>query len=448
MDPRSIPYNVPCLIRLRNDERMPFDRWDLFFVNEKCYVGQAEGQASLSVAWLNRDLRFLVVARSIRALAFGYLRIVLPIYLSRLGYSVVQIGVLLSLETAIAYLLTIPMTALADRYGRRLILMLSGGFLALYGVVFASTTDYFLLLLGTAIGAGAAQGGAFSGIEQALVADKSRLASRTKVYSAFEVCFGACFSLGAFLAGLPDALHESFGLGSEESYRLLFLSLALIGGANTLLIARVGETRATSKRVSLLPRRSVGKVARFSVWGLLDGLASGFVNPFYSYFLFVLFGVSTGAIGFLLGVRELLAIIGVFTAPFWARRLGLVRSAALSRIPVIVATALVPLSPNYLGAAILTWIGGVFATVDVPLTQSYSMSVVDEDERARTAGITLVAKRLPSAATSAPAGYLFQSVSRMLPFFLGAGLWFASAASYYVFFSRTKAPQELAAEIQ
>ncbi len=44
--------------------------------------------------WLNRDIGLLVVQRGLRSLTQAYLIIILPIYLTRIGFSAVELGVL------------------------------------------------------------------------------------------------------------------------------------------------------------------------------------------------------------------------------------------------------------------------------------------------------------------------------------------------------------------
>ena len=57
---------------------------------------------------LHRDAKLLIAARGIRAFAFSYLNVVFAIYLDRLGYSTVMIGVIFT----IAYLSSALLTAL------------------------------------------------------------------------------------------------------------------------------------------------------------------------------------------------------------------------------------------------------------------------------------------------------------------------------------------------
>ena len=73
---------------------------------------------------LHHDAKLLMASRGIRAFAFSYLNVVFAIYLDRLGYSTVMIGIIFSVAYIASALLTAVWGYLSDRLGRRKILML------------------------------------------------------------------------------------------------------------------------------------------------------------------------------------------------------------------------------------------------------------------------------------------------------------------------------------
>ena len=73
---------------------------------------------------LHRDAKLLMASRGIRAFAFSYLNVVFAIYLDRLGYSPVMIGVIFTVAYLSGAVLTALWGYLSDRVGRRKILML------------------------------------------------------------------------------------------------------------------------------------------------------------------------------------------------------------------------------------------------------------------------------------------------------------------------------------
>src|SRR5262245_58513837 len=83
---------------------------------------------------LHHDAKLLMISRGIRAFAFSYLGVVFAIYLDRLGYSTVVVGMIFSVAYISSALLTAVWGYLSDRFGRRRILML----LALLTIVSSS----------------------------------------------------------------------------------------------------------------------------------------------------------------------------------------------------------------------------------------------------------------------------------------------------------------------
>ena len=75
-------------------------------------------------------------SRGIRAFAFSYLGVVFAIYLDRLGYSTVVVGMIFSVAYISSALLTALWGYLSDRLGRRRILMLLAALTIVSNVIY------------------------------------------------------------------------------------------------------------------------------------------------------------------------------------------------------------------------------------------------------------------------------------------------------------------------
>ena len=87
---------------------------------------------------LTRDGWLLLLTRLTRLLAYGSLSVVLVLYLTGLGLSETQTGLLLSLTLVGDTGISLFLTTRADRIGRRRTLRI-GALLMVAGLVFAST---------------------------------------------------------------------------------------------------------------------------------------------------------------------------------------------------------------------------------------------------------------------------------------------------------------------
>ena len=72
---------------------------------------------------LTPDGRLLFAARSLRLFAYGFLAVVLALYLASLGLSDADVGLLLSLTLLGDTVISLWITTTADRWGRRRMLL-------------------------------------------------------------------------------------------------------------------------------------------------------------------------------------------------------------------------------------------------------------------------------------------------------------------------------------
>ena len=87
-----------------------------------------------------------------RLFAYGFLAIVLALYLAQIGLNDQQIGALLSGTLVGDAIISLWLTRVADRLGRRRMLLIGAGLMILAGVVFALTSNILLLAVAAIIG--------------------------------------------------------------------------------------------------------------------------------------------------------------------------------------------------------------------------------------------------------------------------------------------------------
>src|SRR5918992_4091093 len=138
-----------------------------------------------------------MAARGIRAFAFSYLNVVFAIYLDRIGYSTVVIGVIFSVAYLSGALLTAVWGYVSDRYGRKNILMLLAALTVISNAILVFFTGLVFILLAVIIanvgaggsGGGGSGGGPFNPAEEALLAEKCSPKDRNQIY-ALNFCAG------------------------------------------------------------------------------------------------------------------------------------------------------------------------------------------------------------------------------------------------------------------
>src|SRR5712692_1913745 len=135
---------------------------------------------------LTPDVRLLFATRVTRLFAYGFLSVVLALYLAQAGLSETQIGTLFTLTLIGDAGISLWITTSADRIGRQRMLLLGAGLMLFAGIIFALTQNIVLLAIAGIIGVispGGSEVGPFLSIEQAALSQIIPGAQRTRVFA-------------------------------------------------------------------------------------------------------------------------------------------------------------------------------------------------------------------------------------------------------------------------
>lgn len=401
-----------------------------------------------------RDLTLLFVSRGVRLFAYGFLSVVLVLYLKALGLSDGEIGALLTLTLLGDTALTLWLTTLADRIGRRRMLLVGAGLMCLAGLVFAATRNPWWLLAAATIGVISPSGsevGPFLSIEQAALTQLLKPERRTLFFAWYNLLGSATTACGALIAGSVCAAMESGGATGAAIYRPVVQSyglLALVLGACVLGLSAAVELpaheqpHASTGRSGLGP--SKGLVAKLSALFAMDAFGGGFiVQAVLAYWFSVRFHADAEDLGRLFFAANLLAGASALLAVWLARRIGLVNTMVFTHLPSNVLLILVPLMPTYELAAGLLFLRYSTSQMDVPTRQSYLMAVVSPAERSAAAGWTAMARSLGAACSPALAMELIAHPQWIAwPLYLCGTIKIAYDLLLYREFVHVKPPEE------
>jgi MFS family permease len=407
---------------------------------------------------LERDVLVLMASRGVRAFAFSYLSVIFAIYLNQLGFSTVTVGLVFSTGYATSALLTAVWGFLADRYGRKNILILLAALtiIANFLYIFFSTLIFILIAESIATvgagssGAGGQGGGPFNPVEQALLAEKCRPENRNRIFATNAFVGSIMGSIGALMSGLPQQLQETWGWEPVASYKPLFALTIFFSIGLILAYASIDEhhvPRKREKRIAKQPGR-FGIVTKLALLGVVDNLGGGLIGPLMSYWFFLRFGVELKSLGFMFFLSYILAALSFLLAPTIARRVGVVRTIALSHGLASLIYLFLPLAPTFAIAATMIIFRSFLAYMDHPLRSSFVMGVVKPEDRGSAAGITTLSRQVPVAVSPTLSAYLMQSFALNVPIFIGGFLQFFHDCTFYLLFRDVKPPEERQAKLQ
>lgn len=380
----------------------------------------------------NKDVRILFATRITRLFAYGFLSVVLALYLIEAGLSARQIGLLLALTLAGDAAISLWLTTRADRIGRRRMLTVGAILMLLAGVAFLLTRNPILLTVAAIVGVISPSGneiGPFLSIEQASLTQLVAEGNRTRLFAWYNLAGSFATATGALAGGWLAQVLQSHGWTKLAAFQFVLAGYALAGvalalGFLTLSAAvEVAPTPAAQRRLLGL-HKSRAVVFKLSALFALDAFAGGLiVQSMFALWLHVRFGVETGVIGSIFFGANILAGISALLAANIAARFGLINTMVFTHIPSNILLILVPLMPSLPLAIGVILLRFSISQMDVPTRQSYTMAVVEPDERSAAAGVTGIARSIGAALSPSITGYLLGvPVLYAVPFFISGGL--------------------------
>lgn len=400
----------------------------------------------------NTDLLLLFAARLSRLFAYGFLSVILSIYLVQIGLSIAEVGLLLSLTLCGDALISLLLTTYADRFGRRRTLILGALLLIFAGGVFVNTHNFALLVLAAIVGVISPSGneiGPFLSIEQAALTQLLPDKQRTQVFAWYNLIGSFATACGSLLGGVMPLYLQNLGYSVLDSYRGVLIAYITIGLILTLLFSCLSNRIETPASNTSIPRtlglhRSKKTVLHLSLLFALDAFAGGFVvQSIIAYWFQLKFNVHIEVLGWIFFAANILAGISALLASRIAARFGLINTMVFTHIPSNILLCLVPLMPNVTWAIALLLVRFSISQMDVPTRQSYTMAIVAADERSAASGITTIARSVGAAIAPVISGLLLTSPTLIsTPFLIAGGVKIVYDVLLYRAFKTLKPPEE------
>ena len=365
------------------------------------------------------DAALLFTARSLRLFAYGFVAVVLVLYLSSIGLDDHRIGTLLSLTLAGDVIVSLFLTTRADAFGRKRTLIAGALLMLAAGLAFVATRDFTLLVVAATLGVISPSGnevGPFLAIEQVALAQAAEGHDRTALFAWYNLAGSFATALGSLAGGWVSA---------AAGYRAPIVGYAMCGLALAAIFAFLSpRVESTARRAEARPTSlsSRGIVARLSALFALDSFAGGLVvQSIMAYWFYRRFGLSPATLGTIFFGANVFAGISALAAARIARRFGLLNTMVFTHLPSNVLLILVPFMPNLPLAIAVLLLRFSISQMDVPTRQAFVIAAVDPAERTAAAGITGVARTTGAALAPVLAMPLIASLGHSWVPFVAAG---------------------------
>lgn len=408
----------------------------------------------MALDWISRDGKLILGARVVRTFSYGFLSVVLAIYLNLLGFSEILIGIVLTATLVNSIIFNLISSAYADKIGRRKFLILYAVLMIVSAAIFFMTNNYVALIIAALVGTVNVTGsevGAFLSLEQAIlpqtINDEKK---RTSIFAIYNMAGMFALSAGILVSGLPTILSHQFGLDQIHAIKILFLAYAacalialiiyLVLSPKIEIRVKSQQTKSSFRNITPQSRSTIKKISSLFA---IDSFGGGFViQSIVAFWFYTKFEADLATLSYIFTAAAILTAISYLLASKIASKIGLVNTMVFTHLPSNMLLILTAFAPTFPLAIALYLARMSISQMDVPTRQSYLMAVVKENERVAAAGITNTSRNIaqaisPTFATAIIGQLLFA------PFAIGGVLKLAYDIGLFLNFRRIKPPEEL-----
>jgi MFS family permease len=396
------------------------------------------------------DIALLYIARGVRGLGDGFAIIILPAYLSAIGFSSGQIGLIVSASLLGTALLTLAVGFIAPRHDLRKFLLGGAVLMACTGLAFPSVELFAVIAIVAFVGTinpSTGDLGVLVPLEHAMLAQGVPDHERTRTFARYSLIGALSMATGSLAAALPDFM-TSAGFDKIDAFKIMFYVYAVLGLLCAALYWRLPHARMDEARPSapLGPSRKV--VYRLAALFSLDAFAGGFVvQSLLALWLFIRFDMSLSAASVFFFWTSTLSAFSYPVAAWLSKRFGLINTMVFTHIPSSIFLIAAAFSPNLILVLALLLVRAALSQMDVPTRTSYVMAVVTPGERTAAASVTAVPRSLASSLSPALAGVLLAMPFSGLPLVVCGVLKIAYDLALLRSFRHVKPPEEMPASV-
>jgi len=408
----------------------------------------------MTLDWISQDGKLLLWARTVRTFSYGFLSVILAIYLKLIGFNEILIGVVLTVTLVNSVIFNLLSSAYADRIGRKKILTLYAVLMVISAVIFFFTNNYVALIIAALIGTINVTGseiGAFLSLEQAILPQTvNNIKKRNSIFALYNMVGTFAMSGGVLVSGLPNFLEQHYGLDQISAIKTLFVFyaiLALVVMAIYLALSKGVEIQP--KNGQSIPQNKIspqtrGIITKLSSLFAVDSFGGGFViQSIVAFWFYSRFGADLTMLSYIFSAAGVLTAVSFLLATKIASKIGLVNTMVFTHIPSNILLILLAFAPNFSVGILLYLARMSLSQMDVPTRQSYIVAIVNENERVAAAGITNTSRNVAQAVSPSLAGVVIQILSLSAPFVVGGILKIAYDIGIFASFRKIKPPEEI-----
>ena len=412
----------------------------------------------------NHDVKMCLLASALLGFSyFGFVGVLLNLYLLRLGYDPSFIGVVNAGAPIAFAICSVPAGMLGRRIGSRkatiagiTILALSIGLMPLAEWLPMAWRNAGFVVTRLLTGLGFAL---YQVNTNPYLISATTEAERNEVFSLQVGLLPAAGFFGSVVSGfLPGMLAGWLDVTLTDPapyrYPLILASLLLLPAAGVLFSANEAEydqlaepvdklnpvvASEQSKRAALLDGpMPIMIIALLAITATTRMAGEGAARTFFNVYLDADMGVSTVTIGLLAAFGQIVAGPAALFAPIMAIHSGKAATVALATGGIALGLFLMGLIPHWAGVGL----GFITVTGMLSITRAMTnvmyMEIVRPNWRSLTSGVTSAAMGVGFATATLGGGYVINAVGYQMLFLLGGASVTASALIFWLSFRKPR----------
>ena len=158
-----------------------------------------------------------------------------------------------------------------------------------------------------------------------------------------------------------------------------------------------------------------------------------FFNVFFQEYQ----GATIDQTGWIMAIGSLGGAMAIILTPVLTTRWGKIRTLLITQLISAPFILFMVLTTNLYMVGLLYLMRGAFYSVSMPIRNQVAMELVEDKERATTAGFSHMWFDLAGSFTALIAGALMVGGNFLTPFTMAAGSSVLGAVLFYIFFSKT-----------
>jgi MFS family permease len=366
----------------------------------------------------------------------GIFGVIVQLYLISLGFSGAQLGSVFMWMSIGQLFLTMPSGVLANRYGKKKVILFGFTVNSIAMAILLSTdTLFWLSLAWLLLGIGNSTTALFGPLFSSLF-DDDDMDRAFGLHGGINI---ASMALGSLFGLIPPFLVSSYGFTLTKSYwTVLLMGIVFFFVQLPLYFSVLTSTDTPPDEEKSHMLRSRGVVAKFSLLYTIQNLAYGAFIGLFPFYVNRKYGVGSDALGVLFFTVQLIRAGVNFVAPKIADRYGSVRTISVSIASTVPFWLLFTLAPSFGWVSVVYIARMAMVSISNPLMPSLFYRLLYEDEKATANSITQTSSMVSNIVAPRLGGYMMENVHLESTAVMGAGLYTIFSASVYLLLRNEK----------